>query len=165
MHHTASEFRSQGAGQLPTQLVVIDQNKGEPRLAKDEPSALLQEMLGVDPGVRQGLATRGIDGERFIQLPFPQCCPHVGDNAGLFKFQIKPGVVSIAAEHQAGVIQQHPPQQLEWFEGGQLPAPLEQPVIQFSPLTPLRRVDAAEAVPRFRAGWHQLEQVTQGLPG
>ena len=122
-------------------------------------------MLGVDPCVRQRLATRGIEGERFIQLPFTQCCPHVGDHAGLFKFQIQPGVVSIAAEHQAGVIQQHPPHQLERFEGGQLPAPLEQPVIQFSPLTPLRRVDAAEGVPRLRAGWQQLEQIPQGLPG
>ena len=120
-------------------------------------------MLGVDPGVRQRLAARGIEGERFIQLLFPKRCAHVGDHAGLFKFQIQPCIVSIAAQHQAGMIQQDPPQQLERFEGGQLPAPLEQPVIQFSPFAPVRRVDRAECVPGFRAGWHQLEEVTQGL--
>ena len=66
LHHAASEFSSQGAGQLATQLIVIDQNDGQPRLAKDEPSAFLQEMLGVNPGVRQRLAAGGIEGEGFI---------------------------------------------------------------------------------------------------
>ena len=55
------------------------------------------------------------------------------------------------------------PQQLEWFQGCQLPTPLEQSMIEVSPLGPVRRVDRPELVPGLRARWYQLEEVTQGL--
>jgi hypothetical protein len=161
--HPGAKLRRQGAGEGGAQPPVIQENHRQACLAKDQPPAMVEQVLREGGAVGQGLAQGDIEGEGIAQGRIVQLHHHPGTPAGGGALGLVTRVVRrhLAEQHGAPTLEQ-PRQLLDGIQGLAVPLPLEQRGVHPGPTRPCGARGGQPASPGFGQGPQQGQEIPQG---